>query len=101
MTKIRDTTEPLPVTQIVTKAKEIGKVTKEQQKTNDQFGFFCLFVCFRAQPQFIDYTQTFFGRFRSVKDLHPGWCLFDRVRTLPTPELICYSVTAEEAQTKT
>lgn len=45
MTKIRDTTAPLPVTQIVTKAKEIGKVTKEQQKTNDQFGFFCLFVC--------------------------------------------------------
>lgn len=44
MTKIRDTTEPLPVTQIVTKAKEIGMVTKEQQKTNDQFGFFCLFV---------------------------------------------------------
>lgn len=64
MTKIRDTTEPLPVTQIVTKAKEIGKVTKEQQKTNDQFGFFCLFVCFLAQPQFIDYTQTFFWSFQ-------------------------------------
>lgn len=39
-----------------------------------------------------------FGLFRSVEDLHPGWCLSDRVGALPAPELVCHSVTAQETQ---
>lgn len=48
-------------------------------------------------------TMIFFSlssSYRSVKDLHPGWCLLDGIRAVPAAELVCCSITAQKTQTK-
>lgn len=90
VTKARDTVEPVVMTQIVTKAKEVGKFA-----ASNLISFLPL-SSLHVFPS-LSYL-LFFGFFRSVKDLYPGWCLFDRVRALPAPELVRYSLATEETQ---
>lgn len=39
-----------------------------------------------------------FALLRSFEDIHPRWCLLDRVRALPAPEPVGHCVAAQEAQ---